>query len=318
MTEMKIKAIAPWFGGKRTLAPIIAKELGNHSAYFEPFCGSMAVLFAKEPSQKETVCDLHVDLTNLARVIADEHLAERLYHRLGSTLFSEDFLQQAGRELESSPLIDSSAEETSQGLAEHRAYWYFLASWMGRNGTAGTAREEYQIAVRWTKGGGSPTIRWRNAVESLPWWHQRLANVVILTRDAFCILDRFEDVETTALYIDSPYLLDTRSGTEKSSRYKHDFDELVQDPRDSEKMIDKHELLALMLQKYTRARIVVSYYEHPRLHELYAGWTFIDHLTIKRLHTQNGRGERVQAAPEVLIINGPSYAAKQAAEATLF
>ena len=39
---MKIRALAPWFGGKRTLAPAIVQQLGKHTQYFEPFCGSMA------------------------------------------------------------------------------------------------------------------------------------------------------------------------------------------------------------------------------------------------------------------------------------
>ncbi|KKK94504.1 hypothetical protein LCGC14_2682220 [marine sediment metagenome] len=46
----KIKAIAPWFGGKRNLAPKIVDALGDHRVYWEPFCGSMAVLMAKPPS----------------------------------------------------------------------------------------------------------------------------------------------------------------------------------------------------------------------------------------------------------------------------
>lgn len=32
---MKIKAIAPWFGGKRNLAPQIVRLLGRHRAYWE-------------------------------------------------------------------------------------------------------------------------------------------------------------------------------------------------------------------------------------------------------------------------------------------
>lgn len=39
-----IGAVAPWFGGKRTLAPRIVEALGPHKAYVEPFCGSCAVL----------------------------------------------------------------------------------------------------------------------------------------------------------------------------------------------------------------------------------------------------------------------------------
>jgi len=52
---MKIGALAPWFGGKRSMAADIVRELGPHTQYFEPFCGSMAVLMAKPPAQKETV-----------------------------------------------------------------------------------------------------------------------------------------------------------------------------------------------------------------------------------------------------------------------
>ena len=46
---MQIKALAPWFGGKRTLAPRIVAELGPHRAYWEPFCGSLAKDSGKRP-----------------------------------------------------------------------------------------------------------------------------------------------------------------------------------------------------------------------------------------------------------------------------
>ena len=66
----RISALAPWFGGKRTLAPAIVEELGPHTAYWEPFCGSCAVLFAKPPLAFEQINDLHGDLINLAMVFA--------------------------------------------------------------------------------------------------------------------------------------------------------------------------------------------------------------------------------------------------------
>lgn len=300
--QPKIRAIAPWFGGKRTMAPAIVAELGKHGQYFEPFCGSMAVLFAKDPSQKETVNDLHGDLINLARVIQDGSAAIDLYDRLQRSLFSEGLLDQAGKRLEKwqADLPDDGVN----ALSIERAYWYFLACWMGRNGTAGTARLDYQIAVRWTKGGGSPTVRFRNAVESLPAWHLRLKNVVILKRDAFQIIDRFEDVKETAIYADPPYEALTRSaGAVKNGRggkYLHEFD------HSSGMFGDDHKRLADALRTYKKARVVVSYYDHPRIRELYRGWTFVKHTRQKHLHAQNGRGARPKEAPEILIINGPS------------
>jgi DNA adenine methylase len=290
--------------GKRTMAPDIVVELGKHGQYFEPFCGSMAVLFAKEPSQKETVNDLHGDLINLARVIQDASAAENLYERLQRTLFSEGLLDEAGQVLEGWRNFSTEGDIDEKSI--ERAYWYFLASWMGRNGTAGTARLDYQIAVRWTKGGGSPTVRFRNAVDSLPAWHQRLKNVVILRRDALQIIDRFEDVKETAIYADPPYEAVTRStGSVKNGRggkYLHEFD------HSAGMFGDDHQRLADALRGYRNARIVVSYYDCQRIRDLYKGWTFIEHTRQKHLHAQNGRGARPKEAPEILIVNGPSYA----------
>ena len=90
LEDMKINALVPWFGGKRTLGETIATELGQHTQYFEPFCGSMAVLFAKKPSQKETVNDLHGDLVNLARCLQRIDQAEELYDRLARVVLCED------------------------------------------------------------------------------------------------------------------------------------------------------------------------------------------------------------------------------------
>jgi DNA adenine methylase len=311
----KIKAIAPWFGGKRTMAPLIVAELGKHTQYFEPFCGSMAVLFAKEPSQKETVNDLHCDLINLAHVIADEKMGAELYDRLQRALFSEALLEQARDKLADMPLTEREHTQTSQCLMEERAYWYFLASWFGRNGTAGTARVDYQLAVRWTKNGGSPTVRWNNAVESLPWWHRRLKNVVILSRDAFNIIDRLEDVKETAIYVDPPYHGNSRSGNQKNGRggvYQHEFN------HDNPLFGNDHARLAKILRGYRKARIVVSYYDCPEIRQLYEGWTFIDHTRRRHLPNMNtsyprtdgapSPGSKMKDAPEVLIINGPSYA----------
>lgn len=287
-TEMKITAIAPWFGGKRTLAPTIVEELGPHDSYFEPFCGSMAVLFAKEPSKQETVCDLHGHLTNLAWVLQDEDFAVELYNRLCQTLFCESLLTEARDNL----IKRNYAEATA---SVDRAYWFFIYSWCGRNGTSCSRRMSFQLAVRWTKNGGSPTVRFRAAIDSIPAWHERLRNVVILCRDAFDVLSSIPDEPTAAIYCDPPYLLETRSG-DGDGGYLHDFDAA------------DHVRLAEALRRFTRARVVVSYYDHPRLSELYPAWTKRAVFINKQLAKQNRRGYRREVAPEVLLLNGPSYA----------
>lgn len=320
--EMKITAIAPWFGGKRTLAPEIVAELGPHKAYFEPFCGSMAVLLAKPPTQLETVNDLHGGLICLARVLADRAQAENLYDRLSRTLFHESLLDDAqqfiGVTCKEPPWKDgeSCAGENpqlcraSEDMTEY-AYWYFIASWMARNGTSGTERINYQPAVRWSPTGGSPTTRFCSSVESIPPWHYRIRNVVILRRDAFDIIPRFQDVKTTVIYIDAPYHNKSRSGGQESScRYLHDFDEpkpvaksLFDTPVQG---ISKHKKLADQLRAFQNARIIVSYYDCPEIRALYPGWTIVDKTTRKNLTQMGGLGACNSSAPEILLINGPS------------
>lgn len=358
-----ITAIAPWLGGKRILGPTIAEELGTHRSYFEPFCGSMAVLFAKPKCGQETVCDLHGDLTDLARVLASERAPE-LYDRLSRTLCSEALYKEAiayaaayrvpavhveideglYKEAMATPVaraaglhVPCTIEQVAAAEREiaepavdlpaalalpptgpmvgigsvERAYWFFILSWLGRNGTSGSVRQNFAMAVRWTPGGGSGGKRFVSAVESIPAWHQRLREVTILNRDAFEVIPRISDEEGVAIYVDPPYLKSTRTGKGGGSRYRYDFHEGdLFSPSD-------HVRLAEQLRRFKKARVVVSYYDDPRLAELYPAfrgndpwWTVRRCDVNKQLHMQNKRGAKPVKAPEVLLINGPSYERK--------
>lgn len=290
IADMKISAIAPWFGSKRTLAPRVIAELGEHRDYWEPFCGSMAVLLAKPRATNETVNDLHGDLVNLARVIQDEVSAVKLYRRLRRTLFCEGWHAECQKQLKagSDDPID-------------RAYLYFVASWMSLSGIAGTKRAQSKLCIRYTSTGGNPTVRFHNAVASIPAWMKRLRAVRILNRDAFSILKNIPDADGTVIYADPPYLV-------KGAEYKHDFSD------------DDHRRLAEALCGFRRTRVVVSYYEHPDLASLYPGWTKVNVHTRKALVCQSARDMKgvKSVAPEVLLINGPSFAKEMDRPKTLF
>lgn len=270
---MKIKALAPWFGGKRNLAPRIAAELGQHRAYFELGCGSMAVLLSKQPCMMETAVDLHGDLCNLAEVVRHPTQGARLYRRLRRTLMCDAVFQQAK---------DSEPEDPVG-----RAYRYFVLSWLGRGGNAGCRQYDQHFAVRYTPNGGHGATRWRHAVDSIPSWRRRLANVTILRRDLFEVLPKIDDISGVAVYVDPPYLV-------KGTLYEHDFG-----PED-------HTRLAEALGRFRRARVVVSYYQHVWLDELYPGWTQVRIPVVKSVAHQGRRGEMKARATEVLLINGPS------------
>jgi len=277
---MKISALAPWFGSKRTLAPLIVQQLGKHSCYWEPFCGSCAVLFAKPPATYETVNDLHKDLINLALVVQDEKLGEDLYGRAARTLFHEDMLPTAKGYL---------CEPWEPGDADvDRAYWYLVFSWMHMNGVSGTPMHRTgTFCARYSAKGGNGATRWRSVVDSMPDWHQRLIGVQILSRDAFLIIDSLDDAAGTAIYVDPPYIT-------KGAKYVHDFKE------------DDHRRLAEALGRFKAARVVVSYYVHPLLRKLYPRWKLLECSVVKSMVNGVMRDKSgAKEAPEVLLVNGP-------------
>lgn len=286
-----ITALAPWFGSKRNLAKYIIAELGDHRVYWEPFCGSLAILMNKEPCVMETVNDLHRDLINLARVVQHDDEGPRLFERLSRTAMHEGLFADA-----SAAIADSEASE----FDPQRAYQYCIVTWLGRNGVAGTASYSGHFCVRYTANGGHAAKRWRSVIESVPAWWQRLQNVTILCRDAFELLERIDDKERTAIYVDPPYIV-------KGATYLHDFGMRSKRSQDVAAAADDHRRLAELLGRFRRARVVVSYYEHEMLAELYPSWTR-RHLDATKALVSQGRRDKTGAvkAPEVLLINGPS------------
>jgi DNA adenine methylase len=272
---VSLGAILPWYGAKRALAAEIVQELGVHNRYWEPFCGSMAVLFAKPPSQFECVNDLHGDLINLARVIQDERLGPQLYRRLRRTWVSEELHAECCAALangESDPL--------------HRAFCFFVQSWMGLNGMVGKRRADTSFSITYDARAHSPGKRWCTAVDSIPAWRRRMRSVIISQRDAFELLTRIQDASGVAIYCDPPYLV-------KHVSYAHDFTR------------EDHERLAAILQRFRKARVVVSYYAHPELYRLYPGWT-MRRFNIAQNLSHSNRKRDCTRAQEVLLLNGPS------------
>lgn len=280
---MKISAIAPWFGAKRSMAHRIVAEFGPHVAYWEVFCGSMAVLLAKQECSQETVNDLHGDLINLARCIQHPQHGPWLYRQLRRALVHEDAFWEAAEHVKKPGYLPE-----NDYLDPQRAYWFFYASWMGRNGVIGTKGENNNFSVRYTSNGGIQGTRFTAAVDSIPAWRKRMREITILRRDGFDLLEKIEDAPKTVIYCDPPYIT-------KGAEYRHDF------------AAADHERLAKALGRFVNARVVVSYYQHADLAKLYPDWTIVACDVAKSLVNQGRRGKGGKAvAPEVLLINGPS------------
>lgn len=281
-TSPAITCLAPWFGSKRTLAPAIVAELGRPAAYWELFAGSLAVLLAKEPSRSEVVNDLHGDLVHLLTVLRHPRQGARLYRMLRRTLFSEAEFAAALERLDADP-VPTSDEIPDVG----RAFAYFVASWQGMNGLAGTEKGSRTFARRYTSTGGDPATRWSAAVRSIPWWRRRIEKVQVLRSCGIMLAGKIEDREGTVIYADPPYL-------KKGASYLHDF------------IPSQHVELAEALGRFRKTRVVVSYYDDPELMRLYPGWTVKPLGGSKGLANASKRDATgATAATEVLLINHP-------------
>ncbi|HOI56010.1 MAG TPA: DNA adenine methylase [Phycisphaerae bacterium] len=289
----QITALAPWFGAKRTLAHEIVREFGPHHTYWGLCVGSFAIEMVKPPCSMETVVDLHGDIVNLANVIRDSRLGAMLYRRLRRTMMHETLFAEADAIIRAGER-DGTARRLADGLGTdderlERAYLYFLVSWMGRNGTAGTpASHKGTFCARFTNRGGHAGRRFSGAVDSIPAWRRRLRNLTILRRDIFEIAERIADEDRSVIYCDPPYIA-------KGASYLHDFTEA------------DHRRLAELLGRFRRTRVVVSYYDHPLLTELYPEWTMRRLKATKAMVHAGRRGNTGRVdAPEVLLINGAS------------
>ena len=166
---MILSAPLPWFGSKRTLAPEIVKHFGPHDTYYEPFCGSCAVLFAKSPSRLEVASDKHSDVINLLKCLREEKQDRAIWEFVERMPVSETMFAEAAERMKS-PIEDE------YYCDQFRAIDFLVVSWQGPSGLAGT-KNKPRFAKRNTASGGSTAARWRNVGQSIPAWHERLRNV---------------------------------------------------------------------------------------------------------------------------------------------
>jgi DNA adenine methylase len=111
---------------------------------------------------------------------------------------------------------------------------------------------------------------------------------VTFTAGSVFELDLPEDLSDTVIYCDPPYV-------EKSDQYEHDFSR------------ENHEWLAhVTRRRFSQARVLISYYDHPLVRELYPEpfWRW-KRLTSAKAMTGRGGGNDggKTNAPEVLICN---------------
>lgn len=200
-----------WHGGKYYLAKKIVELMPRHLHYVEPYFGSGAVLFARDPNDQrlewgtkshergvsEVVNDINSDLTNFWRVLANPHAFRAFSRFLQAVPFSEREWNRSNG-LAKNGLV--APEETQEVQA---AIHFFLHC---RQSLAGRMKSFAPLSKNRTRRGmNEQASAWLSAIEGLPEAHARLRGVVSYCRDALEVI-RKEDGRKTLFYCDPPYL----------------------------------------------------------------------------------------------------------------
>jgi DNA adenine methylase len=257
-----------YFGGKQTLAERIVALLPEHLHYVEPYCGSLAVLLAKPASRMETVNDLDRELMTFWRVLRDR--SEDLERVCALTPHSR---------AEYDTVLNSAPPDDELEVA--RRVWVRLAQ--GRGGQLRrTTGWRYFVGPR---GSNLSMPGYLEAYRArLAPCLDRLAQVTLECRPGLDVITDYGQHDESLLYVDPPYLGDTRNW---GNQYRHEM-------RDEA----SHRQLAEALHA-ARAAVVLSGYPSPLYDELYAGW---DRITIAARTSQGGTDG---ARTEVLWSNRP-------------
>lgn len=177
-----------WYGGKTGMAEWIVSLMPPHTAYLEPYAGSLAVLARKPRSESETVNDFHGEIVNLYRVCRDNG------HELAARL---DLTPYARAEWVDSEPCDDPVERARRYVV--RVEQMFAGD---------------QVAGTWTieRSGNRRMGAWLNVGERVAALGQRLDGVFIENSDALALIPKWTDNPDALIYLDPPYTMDVRSG----------------------------------------------------------------------------------------------------------
>lgn len=236
------RAVLRYPGSKWRIAFQLCEYIPKHHSYLEPYFGSGAVFFTKQPSAIETINDLDLDVVNLFSCLRDNP------DKLASMIYATPYARYIyDRQFNEQPDLDP----------YEKALGFLIKCWMGH----GYRTNGYKV-------GWKNDVQGRERAYSLLNW-QILPDWVLLAADrlkqaqiecmpAIDLIRRF-DYENVFMYVDPPYVLSTRAG----KQYKHEMADK-----------DHMELLDVLLD--SKAKIMLSGYAHPLYDEKLKEWKRIE------------------------------------------
>lgn len=238
-----MRAVFRYPGSKWSIAEWIIDHFPvgyEKMVYLEPFVGSGAVFFNKQPGAVETINDLDGDIVNLFYVLR-EH-PEALKRALLLTPYSREE-------------YDRSFEPCEDPVEKARRYMVKTTQAIGAklNGKCGW-RNHKQAKV------GGTACKWAGITEAIDEATDRLRGdtmhlVQIENMDALRLIERYNNRDVL-MYLDPPYLRSTRRS---GALYRHEMSDKVQ-----------REMLEAIAN--STAKIVLSGYQSELYDEYLVGW----------------------------------------------
>lgn len=276
---MTVNTLVPWYGSNRSCADQAGVELQGLKWVGVVFAGGMSEI-PYIGARTLVINDIHSHLINLGRVVGSAELFPAFQQQTEGKLFHPVELADAQQRC-------LEREGRKPDLSNPDIAWavdYWTAVWMGRSANAGQPKEfQGNLSVRMNANGGDSAVRYRSATASLSAWHRQLLRANFKQQDCFEFLEEVGDEIGHGVYCDPPF-------PGPGDKYKHVLSD------------EDHRRLAERLRGFVNARVVCRFYEHPLVRELYPAdrWTY---RTVA-----GGKTQANKDAPELLLINGASYA----------
>lgn len=240
MSTSPSRPVLRWHGSKWRIAPWVISHFPSHRVYVEPFGGSAAVLLRKPRALTEVYNDLDRNVVNLFKVIREQ--PSDLAAALALTPYAREEYAQAYDE-------DCSDLERARRL--------IARSFMGMSSKG--ALEKSGFDARTNPDGFTGRLRSLiEAPEQVLAVAGRFLHVVIENTDALSLLKRYDRADAL-IYLDPPYLPETRSG----KVYAHEM------------TVDQHRALIACARSLS-AMVILSGYASALYSELLHDWERVE------------------------------------------
>lgn len=241
------RPVLRYHGGKFLLAPWIISHFPEHKVYVEPMGGGGSILMRKRRSYAEVYNDKWDTVVNVFEVLRDAESALKLEQLIRLTPFSRTEFYKAG---------EIALQSVSDKIEKARLT--ILRSFAGFGSASTNNKYSTGFRANNNRAGTTPAHDWVNYPDQIKIFVERLKGVVIENKDYQSVLQQ-QDSPDTLVYMDPPYVQDTRNMQRGNAAYEHDFTD------------DQHIEMSEVV-KPLQSMVIISGYDCALYKKLFKSW----------------------------------------------